>query len=306
MAQSTLGNDAYIERTGVAGPLTASLRRVSWGAILVGVVVSLAIQVLLAMLGAGIGTAVIEPVQAGENPAASTLGISAAIWWAASGIVAAFIGGWVASRLAGIPSREAGVLHGLGTWAATTLLVLYLLGSTATAILGGAFNLVGQTVSGLGNVAGNAASAVGQVANPLQAIQDEVQAATNPDDPQAIGRQIATAVGRMLTSEGDAATEARQTAIDLMVRQGVPQPEAEQRIAQWEQSYRQTVDQAQQQARTAADATADGAATAALYGFIALLLGAIAGIIGGRAGTPRLEAVVAETTRVSGSRNRVG
>jgi hypothetical protein len=278
MAYSTAAADHVAETTGVvASPLTASLRRVSWGAILVGVVVALAL----------------EPAQQGSNPSAMTVGIGAAVWWALAGIIAAFTGGWVASRLAGIPSREAGLLHGLGAWAATTLLVLYLLGSTASSLLGGAFNLVGQTASGLGSAASDAVAA----ANPLEAIQDEVRSAANPNDPQAAGRQLATAVGRVLTSEGDTANQARQAAVDVMVRQGMTQEDAQRRIAEWEQQYRETRDQAAQQARAAADATADGASTAALYGFIALLLGALAGAFGGRAGTPELDAVVAGARR---------
>jgi hypothetical protein len=280
MAYSSTGEDV-IERRGIAAPLTAALRRVSWGAILVGIVVSLATQVLLAMLGAGIGTAVIEPVQQGANPATSSIGIGAAIWWAISGVIAAFAGGWVASRLAGSPSREVGMLHGLGAWAATTLLVLYLLGSTATAMVGGAFSMVTQTISGIGNAAGSAASSIGQMANPLQAIQDEVRAAANPNDPQAAGRQIATAVGRM-------------------VQQGMTEQQAEQRIAQWEQTYQQTRDQAEQQARSAADAAADSTSAAAFYAFIALLIGAIAGALGGRIGTPKVEALIEEAAPSSG------
>ena len=45
-------------RLGVGLPLTSELRRVSWGAILAGVVVALAVQILLAMLGTGIGLGV--------------------------------------------------------------------------------------------------------------------------------------------------------------------------------------------------------------------------------------------------------
>ena len=36
------------------------------------------------------------------------MGIGAAAWWALSGIIAALIGGWVAARLAGNPSRRGG------------------------------------------------------------------------------------------------------------------------------------------------------------------------------------------------------
>jgi hypothetical protein len=294
MTLSRPATSGVAETTTVGGavPLTANLRRVSWGAIIAGVVVALAIQVLLAMLGAGIGLAAIEPAQQGDNPSATSMGIGAAIWWALSGIVAAFAGGWVAARLAGVPSREAGMLHGIATWAAATLVVLYLLSSTASSIVGGAFNIVGRTLSGVGSAAGEAVSAAaGQIGNPLEAIQDEIRSAANPDDPEAAGRQLAAAMGRVLTGEGDAVNQARQDAVNVMVRQGVPQEEAQRRVQEWEQRYQETRNQAAQQARAAAD----GASTAALYGFIALLLGSLAGAFGGRAGTPPL--AVAETRR---------
>ena len=303
MGPSRTATDRVTDTTvGVAAPLTADLRRVSWGAILTGVVVALAVQVLLAMLGAGIGLATIEPTQQGDNPSATGMGIGAAIWWALSGIIAAFLGGWVASRLAGQPSREAGMLHGLAAWAVATLVVLYLVSSTASSLIGGAFNVAGRTLSGVGSAAGGAVSAAAQqIGNPLEMIQDEIRSAANPNDPEAAGRQLAAEMGRVLTGEGDAVNQARQAAVDILVRQGMAQEEAQQRVQGWEQRYRETREQVEQQARTAADAAADGASAAAFYGFIALLLGAIAGALGGRTGTPPLEAVVAETGRVRAS-----
>ena len=283
---------AYSETAAIAP------RRVSWGAILTGVVVALATQVLLAMLGLGIGLSGIEPTQVGDNPAASSMGIGAAVWWALSGILAALAGGWVAARLAGVPSRQIGLLHGLATWAVATLVVLWLLSGTASAIVGGAFNVVGRTLSGVGGAAGGAVSSVVQgLGNPLEALQDEIRGAAGPNtDPQAAGRQLAAAMGRVLTSEGDAANQARQTAVDVLTRQGVAPDEAQRRVQDWEQRYRETRDQAAAQARAAADAAADGASTAAFYGFIALLLGAIAGAFGGRAGAPTPVAATAQVT----------
>ena len=55
MAFSQTASERAEPTTGIGLPLTAELRRVSWGAILAGVVVALAVQILLAMLGAGIG-----------------------------------------------------------------------------------------------------------------------------------------------------------------------------------------------------------------------------------------------------------
>jgi hypothetical protein len=298
MAFSQTASERAEPATGIGLPLTAELRRVSWGAILSGVVVALAVQILLAMLGAGIGMGVLDPAQPGDNPAAMSMGIGAAAWWALSGIIASLIGGWVAARLAGNPSRQVGLLHGLAAWATTTLLVLYFLGSTAGAIVGGAFNVAGQALSGVGSAASSAVSSVaGQVGNPLQAIQDEVSAAANPNDPQAAGRQMADAMRRVLTGEGDAVEQGRQAAVDILVRQGVPQDQAQQRVQGWEKQYNDAVTQAEQQARAAADAPASSVSTAAFYGFIALLLGAIAGAIGGRAGTPALQVATAGVSR---------
>jgi hypothetical protein len=60
-------------------------------------------------------------------------------------------------------------------------------------------------------------------------------------------------------------------------------PEAEQRLAQWQQTYQQ----AKQQAIQAAEATADAVSRASLWSFVALLLGAIVAAVGGMLGAPR-------------------
>ena len=57
--QATADEDAH----------TIMINRVSWGAIFAGVVVGLVVQVLLTMLGLGIGVATLNPVT-GDNPAA--------------------------------------------------------------------------------------------------------------------------------------------------------------------------------------------------------------------------------------------
>ena len=105
---------------------TIMINRVAWGAIFAGAVVALVLQVMLTMLGVGIGMATLDPAS-GDNPAASTFSITAAVWWFISGIIAAFAGGYVAARMSGRTVPTTGAFHGLTTWAFTTLLVLYLL-----------------------------------------------------------------------------------------------------------------------------------------------------------------------------------
>jgi hypothetical protein len=63
------------------------LNKVSWGAVLAGVVVALVTQLILHLFGIGVGAATLDP-GSGDNPAASTFSIGAAIWWILSGIIA--------------------------------------------------------------------------------------------------------------------------------------------------------------------------------------------------------------------------
>jgi hypothetical protein len=58
------------------------LNRVSWGAVLAGVVVALVAQLILNMLGVGVGAATLNPTGgAGDNPSAQNFSIGAGIWW---------------------------------------------------------------------------------------------------------------------------------------------------------------------------------------------------------------------------------
>ncbi len=58
---------------------TIMLNRISWGAVLAGVVTALVTQLILNMLGIGIGVATLDPAT-GDNPQASTFSIAAGIW----------------------------------------------------------------------------------------------------------------------------------------------------------------------------------------------------------------------------------
>ena len=68
------------------------LNRVSWGATLAGVAVALVVQLIVNMIGIGIGAATLDP-GTGDNPSASSFSIGAALWWTVSGILAALAGG---------------------------------------------------------------------------------------------------------------------------------------------------------------------------------------------------------------------
>ena len=123
-------------------------RRISWGAVFAGALLALVTQLGLSLLGAGIGLSTIDPLQE-QNPM-SGIGTGAIIWYGISTLLALYVGGVVAGRLAGAPRRTDGLLHGLLSWGLVTLFTFYLL-TTA----------VGRIISGVGGVAGRALTAAG-------------------------------------------------------------------------------------------------------------------------------------------------
>ncbi len=137
-------------------PLVGPGYRLSWGAVFAGLVVATALQVVLTVLGAGIGFAAWEP---GES--ARGLGLGAGIWAILSVLISLFVGGMTAGRLAGILTRRDGVLHGILLWGLSTILTVWLLASGASALAGGAFRMVGGV---LGAASGAAAQTAGAVA----------------------------------------------------------------------------------------------------------------------------------------------
>lgn len=124
------------------------VRRISWGAIIAGLIVTLVCQILLSMLGVAIGAATVNPTT--EQQPFEGLGTGAAIWWIVSSLISLFIGGCVAGRLAGVPRKGDGALHGIVMWGAATLITFLLVGTAIGGLFGGAFSALKQTSGGQG------------------------------------------------------------------------------------------------------------------------------------------------------------
>jgi hypothetical protein len=271
---------------------TLMLNKIAWGAVFAGVVVALAIQLVLNLLGMGVGGATLNPL-GDDSPSATSLSIGAGIWFAVSGILAALAGGYTAGRLAGVPNDSTAGWHGLTTWALATLVIFYLLTSTLGGILGGAYRGI---TSALGGVAGAvrstaqtaaqvAAPNASQMADPFSSIEQSLRGATPGNDPAALRDAAIAAVRAAVTGDQQKVAEARERAAQTIARaQNISVEDARRQVQQYEQQYRQAVDQAKQQAKQAADTAAKTVSRAALLGFISLLLGAIAAWFGGRIG----------------------
>jgi hypothetical protein len=128
----------------------------TWSAVLAGVFTSLVIQILLTMLGFGIGLLTVDIPTASSAPAVA--GWSAFVWWAVSGIVAAFIGGAVAAANSPDQTGLGRVGHALASWAMATVLVV-----TATALTAGSATNIASNLAGPASAAN---ARVAYYANP--------------------------------------------------------------------------------------------------------------------------------------------
>ena len=97
--------------------------RLSWGAVFAGVVIAVAVQLVLGILGAGIGLTMVDPVE-GTTPGAAGFGIGAGIFWLITTVIALGAGGYAAARVAGVHDRFDALVHGLVVWGVTLILTL--------------------------------------------------------------------------------------------------------------------------------------------------------------------------------------
>ena len=285
---------------------TILVNNVSWGGVLAGVVAGLVTQLILNMIGVGIGASTLNPMT-GDNPTASGFSIGAGIWWALSGIIAAFVGGYIASRLSGRPKASTGAWQGLTSWALTTLVIFYLLTTAVGGLIGGAFNTVSGAIGGVGHAVGTAAQtavpALSQGTDPVGALQQALLAPPS-NDPANMKDATTSLAKAMMTGDDAQVADARERVSQALAKQqNIPVDQARARVASTEQQFRDKAAQAKQQAAEAADTAAKGVSRGALLGSLALILGAIAAWFGGKAGTvdPTVTAQFIREVRVRGT-----
>lgn len=133
--------------------LGEKLRHVSWGSILLGLAIAIAIQILLGLLGIGLGFAIVDPVDPMGGIGAWSVATS--VYLVISQIIALFIGGYVASHLAPSLTDRTAMLHGLAIWALATIAMLWL----GTTVVGSAVSGAGKAVSGIASATGQAIEA---------------------------------------------------------------------------------------------------------------------------------------------------
>ena len=294
----TTSYDAAYERGEPA--LKVPLRaRISWPAIFSGVVIAIAIQVVLALLGTGIGMSLVDPVQ-GTTPSAGGFGIGAGLYWILSTIIALGAGSYAATRVAGVHDRFDGLVHGLTLWGVTLILTLYLVTTAVGGIIGGAFRTVSTVASAAGQGVGATAPTIAKAAGvDTNDLSDQASAYldTAPQDPAAMTPQEAQKeVAKQLpdlAAGGAKGQQAEDRIVTIVAAQEkISRPEAQQKVDAAKDRFVAAKNQAIQTAKSAANSAAGGAAGTSFLVVLALLIGAGASAAGGIVATRRREVTI--------------
>lgn len=121
----------YAAAAEMAGITT--MERVRWGAIWSGLLVAIATQMILSAFGVAIGLYQISArAGAAVNINWSAVGLWNAIW----GLIALFLGGFVAARLAAATTSTIGAWHGVIVWALVLVLGTLLTAMGITGVMG--------------------------------------------------------------------------------------------------------------------------------------------------------------------------
>lgn len=166
--------------------------RVRWAAVLAGLFTTMAALIFFAVLGIAIG---LEVYDAGET--AQNFGIGTGIYSIITGLVAFFLGGFIAARTAAVGGRGNGLLNGAMVWIVTIVLIVNFLGTGISTLLGTTINTVGTVTSTVistgAEVADDVVNEVEDAANSAGVDTTELQA-TAEVAAQAVATQAANTV----------------------------------------------------------------------------------------------------------------
>jgi len=273
-------------------PVESSSSAVSWGPVVAGALVAAATSLLLLLIGAGLGFAMVSP-WASQSASAATIGVSAAVWLVVVQWLSAGVGGYLTGRLrtkwVGIHTHEVGfrdTAHGFMAWALATLLVAGIMSSSVSAIVGAgtqaAATVAGATTTAATTVAAKASpdfstsyftDALLRPANPATATASNTEASA-----AELSRILANAAIQGKMSDDDRAYVDRVVA----ARTGLSEPDAKKRV----DTVLKQVDDAKVAAQQAADKARKAASATALLGALSLFIGAfiaaVAAAFGGR------------------------
>ncbi len=279
-------------------PLYRDAARVSWGAIIAGLVVALGAWVLLTILGLAVGLSSVDP----SHPASlRTGGMVSGIWSLVVAFVALLIGGLVSARTAGIVTRPTGAIHGLVLWALATIASLWLAGLVVRGVVTAAAGLGADVVGAAGSVASTATKGGGletlgiRPDDLLGPVNDKLRA---EGKPQVTAQQLDATLkdaASMGVREGRMDREVLVTSLARNTR--MTRADAEDVASRVDMTVSSRSDQARRDLETTAARTADTTGKAMWWAFLGMIIGLGSAVIGSTLGVSRRQRVLATPHR---------
>jgi hypothetical protein len=293
--------------------------KISWPVIFSGVLVTAVSQMLLSLLGIGIGLSTVDPFR-GQN-STEGLGTGTIVWWSVTMLVSLFLGGWATGKMY-LPKFKGDLsMHGFMTWATFTVFSFVMLATSVGKLVSGTGNLIGTAltagaaatknnpldISPLTNEARNVIlqspnnRGIGPAAGQQENGTGNMQKTGNSTEPETgkiknasmSNSKMADAGGQMLLVNvienffrtGDMTNAAsRESMVNSLVNQtGMSRAEADVKVNQWINTYAEI----KARALVKADQVAKVVSTASIIGFFALIIGAFVSVWGARAAQRR-------------------
>ncbi|NDC10622.1 MAG: hypothetical protein EBZ75_15030 [Oxalobacteraceae bacterium] len=253
-ARAGTNRNTTVSESSFKRPLLSSIR---WSAVIAGVAVGISVQLLLTLFGIASGLSMTS-VQEGEVPGVGTL-----LWAGIALLLSGFIGAYVTGYMCGLKRRTDGMLHGVVSWAVTTLLFVMLATSAGGSLLSGVFSGVGSTSNAI---------AQGGAAGVLRAlISNEIASEVSNEAIRTLQQQLANgqrdqAIAYMSANFGLRRDQASAIVDQTFILSGSPE-------------------RASVQGREAADRAIRNASLAAWLVFAAVVLSLALSLVGGALGT---------------------
>lgn len=270
----------------------SSASGVNWASIIAGALAAAGVTLILTLLGSGLGLTMVSPWSS-QSAAVTTVSISAAVWLIIVQWLSAGIGGYLTGRLrtkwVSVHTDEVyfrDTAHGLLTWALATLVVVGLLGSVLSSVVGAGVQAASTVTSGV------ATAAVSKAGDSVGGSSYFVDSLLRPADPRKLPANANvndTSVAQVSTILANGAVSGSISPDDqayltqlVAAKTGLSDADAKTRV----DTVLKNVEDAKAKAQQAAEAARKAGAKLALFGTLSLLIGAfiaaVAAVLGGR------------------------
>lgn len=270
---------------------------VSWAAILAGAAGAAALSLILVILGTGFGFTAVSPWSM-EGVSVAKVGFAAILWLSFTQLAASGMGGYLAGRLrikwAAVHTDEVyfrDTAHGFLTWAIATLLTAALLTTAVGTVVSGAASAGGKAIDTAATLAatddsnGESNQTIGYFIDSMFR-SNQPSSATQSSEAETPPGEVVRIVLQALRTGNLEQQDERYIAQLVTQRTNLNQQAAAQRVATSFSQLQTALDEVETSAREAADEARKATAYAALWMFIALLMGAftasLMAVYGGR------------------------